>query len=301
VAEPLLDPQLLCVSPGRFAEQLDAIASLTDVVSLRDVTLRPGSVVITFDDGYVDNLTQAAPLLAARGMTASVFVAVGYAGRETWWDQVERLVLRSAVLPASLSLEIGGTRRSWALEASEPAKALWNVLDADSPSDRHMLYRELFSMLRPLAEVERARVMAELTAWSATTDTVEVGPRVMSRDEIAQAAAGGVLEVGAHTCSHPVLSALGNAEQRAEIVGSKRLLEEMTGGSVTAFAYPFGSRADYTAATADLVREAGFEQACANVAGLVRRRTDAFELPRFLVRDWPADELERRLTEWLRG
>jgi hypothetical protein len=84
-----------------------------------------------------------------------------------------------------------------------------------------------------------------------------------------------------------------------QIVESKTRLQEITGCAVTGFAYPFGGRADYTPKTVGLVREAGFSLACANVPGLVRRRTDPFQLPRVLVRNWDADVFAGRLREWL--
>jgi peptidoglycan/xylan/chitin deacetylase (PgdA/CDA1 family) len=46
----------------------------------------PGSIVVTFDDGYVDNAEAALPLLQAAGMTATVFVVTDHAGGTNAWD-----------------------------------------------------------------------------------------------------------------------------------------------------------------------------------------------------------------------
>ncbi len=109
-------PSYLSLSPGLFAEHLAWLEDHCQVVPLDELVAGPGStggpyVAITFDDGYADNHTHALPLLAARGMTASFFVAVGFLERdpevmahlsEVWgtrheqlrplsWGQVEEL------------------------------------------------------------------------------------------------------------------------------------------------------------------------------------------------------------------
>ena len=110
--------------------------------------------------------------------------------------------------------------------------------------------------------------------------------------------AGGPVEVGAHTVTHPVLSAHGRDTQQREIRASKQRLEDILNRRVGIFAYPFGARADYTQETVSLVRDAGFACACSNFEGWVRRGTSAYELPRYLVRDWDGETFARELARW---
>jgi peptidoglycan/xylan/chitin deacetylase (PgdA/CDA1 family) len=111
---------------------------------------------------------------------------------------------------------------------------------------------------------------------------------------------GGLIEIGSHTLSHPVLAALPVAAQIDEISGSKARLEQLLGHPVTSFAYPFGGRSHYTDQTVAAVREAGFEWACSNFAGMVWPSTDRWQLPRLLVRDWDGDQFARNLEGWIR-
>jgi len=122
--------------------------------------------------------------------------------------------------------------------------------------------------------------------------------RTLTPQEVIGLADGGLVEIGSHTVTHPVLSALPLIAQRAEMDGSKACLEEILGRPVASFAYPFGGRSHYTEQTVAAVREAGFERACSNFAGTVRRGTDRWQLPRFLVRDWDGGEFARNLEDW---
>ena len=112
---------------------------------------------------------------------------------------------------------------------------------------------------------------------------------------------GGLIEVGAHSVSHSLLAGLPEAAQREEIQQSKLQIEELSGRPVLAFAYPYGKPDSYTAATVQLVREAGFAGACSNRPGVVTRGANPYELPRLHVYDWDGEQFERRLSSWWEG
>ena len=116
--------------------------------------------------------------------------------------------------------------------------------------------------------------------------------------ELQMLARDGLVEIGAHTLTHPQLSALSREDQQAEIHRSRVALEEITGTGVTSFAYPYGGRSDYTADTVQLVKNAGFSGACAAVPGGVTRATARFELPRFHVEDCDGDVFARQIAAW---
>jgi len=82
----------LRVSPRRFMSQLRWLkrrgyTTLTLSEALTAPSLPPRSVVITFDDGYLDFFTTAWPILRIMGMTATVFVVAGCVGRTNEWDE----------------------------------------------------------------------------------------------------------------------------------------------------------------------------------------------------------------------
>lgn len=316
VAEVPTDPQLLCVSPAHFVEHLEVIRHTAAVVPLREMddgrsaATDAGRLAITFDDGYADNLHQAKPILERFDAPATVFAVSGAVGsdREFWWDELDRLLLQRDAMPPGLRLKIGEEVVEWDLAAvaagddgNREQDRRWSVLERNG-NPRQELYRSLCTMLRPLPSVSREKALDELAGWTGRVRTARPTHRALSAGELADLTAGGLIEVGAHTVTHPVLAALSTAQQQAELSECKAALEGLLARSVNSFSYPYGTRKDYTPATVRAVQQAGFTRACSNFAGVVGARTDPFQLPRMLVRDWGGEEFARRLREaWGRG
>jgi peptidoglycan/xylan/chitin deacetylase (PgdA/CDA1 family) len=312
VAEVTSDPQLLCVSRRNFAEHLEIIRKRGRAVQVKALgrALNNGDrgqcvVIVSFDDGYADNLHNAKPLLERHDVPATVFVTTGYLGsdREFWYDDLERILLRTGHLPKTLQLRINNDCYQWELGSAarcdEGAHRDWNMSRKDNPTLRHGVYRSLFQILQPLPDPERQKVMDDLTAWAGMDTVGRSTHRTLLPGELAQLADGGLIEIGSHTVSHPVLAALHPDAQMNEISRSKAHLEEILGYTVTSFAYPFGGRSHYTQQTVSAVREAGFDWACSNFGGLVYPDTDRWQLPRFIVRDWDGDQFARALEGWI--
>lgn len=306
------DPQLLCVSPENFREHLEIIASqyhrcdLEQLAgSLQHNRLGARSVAVTFDDGYADNLHNAKPLLKTYDVPATVFVTSGLVDqdKEFWWDHLERLLLLPGDLPEIFEISIKGKDWKWGLHPAERLTEAdyrrhlnWHVLEKDDPTPRHSLYRKLHALLRPLPEEARRHLLNQFLQYSSLGAQARLSHRILTAAELRELAQGALVRIGAHTVTHSVLARLSLKEQRAEIRQSKARLEEITGYPVTTFSYPYGSPGDYAPETVAEVSAAKFSCACANFAGRVTRSSSRWELPRFLVRNWPGDVFERFLA-----
>jgi peptidoglycan/xylan/chitin deacetylase (PgdA/CDA1 family) len=309
------DPQRLAVSPANFAQHLDVLRehctplSLSDAIErTRAATSRKGAVALTFDDGYADNLEHAKPALESHGVPATVFLTAAYVGgdREFWWDELERLLLTPGRLTNPLRLRIGKVTREWDLGDSSDTGADaaarhsdWNVERRDNPTARHRVYRDLCGILRTLPGSERDIALGDLLNAAGRVSGARTTHRVLGVEDVLRLTHNGVVDLGAHSVSHPVLSELSPAAQEDEIAGGKASIEALAGRPVCSFAYPFGTPSDYTRATVGLVRKAGFALACTATPGRVGRRSDALQLPRMLVRNWNADEFRVRLKQWM--
>lgn len=99
VAEEARDPFQLCVTPNEFDRQMRHLAGLYRVLTLAELQtcvdiadLSEPGVAVTFDDGYLDNLTTASPILLDHGIPATFFLTTRGldAPREYWWDTMAR-------------------------------------------------------------------------------------------------------------------------------------------------------------------------------------------------------------------
>jgi peptidoglycan/xylan/chitin deacetylase (PgdA/CDA1 family) len=235
------DPQLLSVTPAHFLEHLEVLRrSYTPIPLKRAVAalrnkepLPHHAVVVTFDDGYADNYEIAKPLLAKAAVPATVFVTAGRVGATTefWWDELERIFLQPGVLPTELSLTIDGQHfhrdlDEWSRYATEDFERhrAWTVLCERDPGPRQTTYRALCQRLKPATNSDRDLAMTTLRTWASSAAPSRESHRALSYAQASQLVEDGLIEVGAHTMAHPVLSTLNRAEQRDEVVVSKSRL-----------------------------------------------------------------------------
>ena len=89
-----------------------------------------------------------------------------------------------------------------------------------------------------------------------------------------------LMDTGAHTVHHHILSYLSPEDSQKEIVQSKRTIEGKIGAEVNSFAYPNGGRADFTDVTKETVKREGFHSAVTSLPGANYPGDDMWELKR---------------------
>jgi peptidoglycan/xylan/chitin deacetylase (PgdA/CDA1 family) len=102
---------------------------------------------------------------------------------------------------------------------------------------------------------------------------------LMTQQQVQQWLAAG-MEVGSHSCSHARLGELTAEAAEQEIAGSRATLRAGLGAAIDQFSYPFGN---FTAATVELVKRAGYASAVTVAPGIASAGDDRYRLPRILV------------------
>lgn len=282
VVDSASDPLGLCVSPRHFADQMEVLCESRRLVALEELVdqAEPGLVALTFDDGYNDNASIVAPLLAALKLPWTLFVSTGHVehGAGYWWDDVVALLSADGRAPL-LELDLPGGPRTWRV---------------DTGVRRERARDRLLAALQGLDATSIDRALGELRAWAgATADQGGRGP--MSVQQV-QTLAGAGVSIGAHTRTHRGLAYASRAEQHAEVLGSHEDLARWLGTPPAMFAYPFGvPGADVDETTRAIVRDVGFRAAVLNARGIVTSGTDPFAVPRHAVPNVDAD----RFRFWL--
>ena len=289
VAAAADDPFWLCVRPENFAAHLEEIARTREPSTLADlgVPSRRPRVVVTLDDGYRDNLTNALPIAEAKGVPITVFVTSGIleSARGFWWDRLGTLLRSRPPSLREVELPVGAATVRLPLGASG--------LRADLDSVRRCL------LPLPVPEIERA-LDAVAQQWQVSS-AAPPGAETLTPAELGELAASDAVTIGAHTADHVRLGSRPAQEQRDTILASKRTLERSIGRPVAHFAYPFGHRDDFDDRSVEATRLAGFDTACTTIPGTARPSSDPHRLPRRLVMDWGRLRFRVQLQRWKLG
>ena len=272
------DAHQLNVTRANFASQLDWFRERCSVLSLEELLETPiddlpeRAVALTFDDGYLDNLHHAAPLLEQAGLPATFFLTTAHLEEpgEYWWDLLDRVFADTVELPEWLQFD--------SLETA------YRVATADRPAARAMLHRGL--VRANLADRDRARDILRRYVGRPSEQR-----RPLLADEVRALARVPGASIGAHTVNHLALPGLSADDVAREIEGSRQALEKVLGRRVRTLAYPYGAVDD---AVANAARRT-WHWACACTDAPLADSFDSARVWRIEVGNVPAEELARRV------
>ncbi len=124
-----------------------------------------------------------------------------------------------------------------------------------------------------------------------TTGYIGKSRKYLDWNDVKYMTESGIFSAGGHSLSHKKLSALPPDELSAELVSSKKILEDKLGQPVDLFAYPFGCYGSFDARTKDLLKSSAYKAAFTTIAGFNTRAADPFEIRRTRI-SWFDDKRE---------
>lgn len=286
VADVDWDPLHQAVSPEVFHSQVRHMSAKCEMISagqmgemLRDHRTTKHHVALTFDDCYEDLSDYVLPVLESFDVPATLFVTTGYPKRHFWWDDVSSLLDPRRAGGDRLSLDFGSS-------GSQKYKNL------DDPATAAGVVRAICNDLMYVTPDLRARVIETIREQRGPMTNTSKESFGLEETSIRKLAESRLIEIGAHTVSHAVLTELDVEEQTREIRECRVFLEGvLKDGSVLGFSYPHGYYSDIAR---EIVRESGFTYACTSHQSHVRSETDCFQMPRV----WPPANGSAGFRRW---
>ncbi len=255
----VFDRGLWSATAEAFDAQIKYLKPRCDIISPADLGEVLGRkrgrgryVLLTFDDGYLDNYEIAFPVLKGHQVSATFFVSTGFldSGRLPWWDEIAWMV-RTSVKTRVLA-------EPW---LREPV-----VLD---DPDRERAVRTLLRAYKAMpAESNQAylEALAEATGtgryrWSSELERIS-----MTWDKVREMRDAG-MTIGGHTVHHPILARMSREAQWQEIWGCAQRLQAELGEPMLAFSYPVGGLSAFNGDTRDCLDKAGVRYAFSYYGG----------------------------------
>ena len=272
-----------------FEVQVDILKKKYSVVTLDEAVhlatnkqpIGGAAILLTFDDGYLDNFQIAYPILRSHGVQGTFFLISSFVGSSelTWWDQIAYDIKRATNRVITLDYP---NRMQFDLTQQDPADVIRALL---------ALYKQFpvrSDAARFLACVEKACEPKPRNA----------GERLfLNWNEAADMHANG-MAIGCHTHTHPILSQLTVEEQYQELKTVKDTIEARLSISATVLAYPVGKRTTFTPQTQEVLQELGYSAAFSYYGGInLPGRTLPFDIRRNSIdAGLPLDRLRLQLA-----
>jgi peptidoglycan/xylan/chitin deacetylase (PgdA/CDA1 family) len=275
----------IVVARGTFAQHMALVKRRFVVLTAEQlarhlserIPLPHSSCVITFDDGWRDNLTEALPVLRQFGLPAIIFLPVNFIGQQRlfWRESLTHVLvdaLHAAASDGSLRLRMGPVLES---------AGLTHLLDVPGADLRPAVIEAVAALPHLRVTSARRLIQAIETVVGRPVEVADTPDAFITWDQAREMAADGIT-FGGHGAEHVLLGEIPLDEARVDVHLSRDVLRAQIDAAVLAFSYPNGS---FNADVADLVRAAGFTMAFTTREGPVRSTDNPMTLRRINIHE----------------
>lgn len=253
----------------RTLKQTGTPVSMNDILNHRElgIPLPSRPFAVTFDDGFRNNLSVAAPVLVDEQVPATFYITTDFVERNrmSWIDRIEFAV--EQCVQAEVQLPWGPRR----FRENEARRAFLSEI-------RQVVKRDLMIDAEKLATDIQAQLGVAITYSSS-----HPLDQKLDWSEVRALAAEPLFTVGGHGHSHAILASLGQKDLECELDTGMRLLKEKAAVHGPHYSYPEGMPNCYSARVIEALRQRGIRCCPSAVDGVNDTTADLFHLKRVMV------------------
>ncbi len=225
--------------------------------------------VVTFDDGFENNFSIAAPILKEFSVPATFYITTGFVEHNamSWIDRIEHCL--EAV--SSGVLQFAWDERPHSFATIEDKIGVLQLIRDRVKSDP------------AIAPEEVVRVVFDQCGVAEVRHSAEPIDQKMNWEQVTRLADDDLFTIGGHSHTHKVLSFLSAEELEAEVAMSIDLIQENVGLRVRHYSYPEGLEHCYSNEVIEVLRGKGVVCCSTAVDGINDPQTDLFRLRRIMI------------------
>lgn len=262
----------LVISEKVFEKQIKFIVENFNVISINDIKnindSKTNKIVITFDDGYSDNLNVASRILDKYKCPAIIYITTSFLDNKKypWWFKIWDILLKRN----TLNIE----KKTYVIKDKKSKKKIFKNLS-----------NKLFNL-----KIEQQKIFFEdISKKNNININLENKNFFLDINQLKLLSDNPLIEIGCHTHLHQNLKILNEKELDYEISESKKILEKTLKKKIKHFSIPFGSSNAYSKETLKNLKKYQFETIVTTKHGMFeKKRLD--QIPRIGIGNYDLNE-----------
>jgi peptidoglycan/xylan/chitin deacetylase (PgdA/CDA1 family) len=266
----------LRVKQSQFEIQIDYLSKIGTFIHPKDLFQSEAlsnhhlNLLVTFDDGFVNQHRLAMPILEKYNVPALFFITTENAesGELFWFDRIVTPIQQSKINRLKLS-HLGLDN--------------YNLPSAEGP-ERWAVIQTLLEDIKHQGNYTSSAVKGILRFFEEEFGTFSKDTysrlRPLTPHEIMTMSQSSLCSFGSHSHRHDILPLLSEPQIKANLEQSKEFLEDTVGTPIAEIAYPNGSTSTQVI---ELCKASGYKYGYMTTPGLVRQESPHFSLPRISV------------------
>jgi peptidoglycan/xylan/chitin deacetylase (PgdA/CDA1 family) len=264
-----------------FENQIKYIKKHYNVLKLSEIIkaiklkkqLPKNSASITFDDGYYNNFSLAFPVLKKYNVPATIYLTTGYIGSKKLLPMDQAfLIIKEAHQNSSYSMPENG----------------FGPIFFKSITDRQISYQKTTELLKKYEVKKQLEFLNNMKdklkcEYDPTAKKIIDDFSILGWDEIEQMHNSNLIEFGAHSDSHNILTRITYVDASKEISKSRKIIEEKLNCNINLFAFPNGTEEDFSIEHIKYLKDNNFEGAVTTIPKLNCITDSVYNLGRMSV------------------